>query len=157
MNQKRKLSADQTDSKIRLRLWLQFLKVSRGIETQLRENFRQQFNSTLPRFDVMAALSRFPNGLKMSQISSELRVSNGNMTGIVDRLVAEKSVVRVAVPGDRRAHLIKLTPKGRKEFNTQARAHETWVDELLSVYSADEAAILSEQLDLFIHPRKEKE
>lgn len=148
---------DQQDSKVRLRLWLQFLKLSRSIETQLRDNFRQQFNATLPRFDVMAALSRFPTGLKMSQISSELRVSNGNMTGIVDRLEAERSVVRVAVPGDRRAHLIKLTPKGRKEFNAQARAHETWVDELLSVYSVEEAAILSDQLNIFTHPSTDKE
>lgn len=75
-----------TAAKDRVRLWLRLLKVVRGIEGELRENLRREHNTTLPRFDVMSALSRHPEGLKMSQLSGVLRVSNGNVTGIADRL-----------------------------------------------------------------------
>lgn len=119
-------------SKERLRLWLRVLKTSRMIETRLRDNLRSEFGTTLPRFDVMAALSRFPDGLKMSQLSGVLRVSNGNVTGVVDRLAEDGYAVRVAVAGDRRASLVQLTPKGVREFTVQAAAHETWIDDMLT-------------------------
>ncbi len=118
-------------SKARLRLWLRMLKSSRGVEAELRERLRREFGSTLPRFDVMAALSRFETGLKMSALSGVLRVSNGNVTGIVDRLAEDGLVVRVQVPGDRRATLVRMTRKGQEEFARQAAAHELWIDELL--------------------------
>ena len=122
----------ETESKERLRLWLGLLKASRSIEATLRENLRTEFGSTLPRFDVMSALSRFKDGLKMSQISELLRVSNGNITWIVDRLAEDGCVVRIPVPGDRRAFLVQLTPHGKEEFSIQAKAHEIWIDEMLS-------------------------
>lgn len=134
-------------ARARLRLWLRFLKASRMIEAQLRDNLRAEFRSTLPRFDVMAALSRYDNGLKMSQLSGVLRVSNGNVTGIVDRLAEEGSVIRVPVPGDRRASLVRLTRKGREEFAAQAEAHKLWIDGMLSDFSPAEAERFIERLD----------
>lgn len=86
----------------------------------------------------MAALSRFSDGLKMSQLSGVLRVSNGNVTGVVDRLAEDGFAIRVAVAGDRRASLVRLTPKGRHEFAAQAAAHETWIDDLLSEFTPDD-------------------
>ncbi|SLN24504.1 MarR family winged helix-turn-helix transcriptional regulator [Ruegeria meonggei] len=135
-------------SKERLRLWLRLLKTTRGIEAQLRENFRTEFDTTLPRFDVMAALSRFEDGLKMSQISGVLRVSNGNVTGIVDRLAEDGLLVRVPVPGDRRAHRVRMTRKGREEFARQAAAHEAWIAEMLGQFSAQEARTLTTEFSL---------
>ncbi|MEM1399869.1 MAG: MarR family transcriptional regulator [Pseudomonadota bacterium] len=135
-------------SKERLRLWLKLLKASRAIEGQLRENLKSEFDSTLPRFDVMAALSRFENGLKMSQISGVLKVSNGNVTGIVDRLAEEGLLVRVAVPGDRRASLVRLTKRGRQEFARQAKAHEAWINGMLSDFGTDDVQALAAQLDV---------
>lgn len=137
----------ETPSKERLRLWLRLLKLSRGIEAQLRANLRREFDSTLPRFDVMAALSRHRDGLKMSELSGVLRVSNGNVTGIVDRLVAEGLVMRVAVEGDRRASLVRMTPKGQEDFATQAAAHEGWIDEILGALDVEEAAAMGARLD----------
>ena len=87
-----------TAAKDRVRLWLRLLKVVRGIEHELRDKLRREHNTTLPRFDVMSALSRHPEGLKMSKLSGVLRVSNGNVTGIADRLSEEGLVERVAVP-----------------------------------------------------------
>lgn len=119
-------------SKARLRLWLQLLKLSSGIEGKLRRRLRDRHDTTLPRFDVMAALARHKDGLKMSDLSRYLKVSNGNVTGIVDRLVEEGLALRVAVPGDRRANLARLTPKGEAAFADLAAQHEAWIDELLA-------------------------
>lgn len=126
-------------SKQRLRLWLRLLAVTRKIEAELRERMRVEFDSTLPRFDVMAALSRHPQGLRMSDLSGVLRVSNGNVTGIVDRLAEDGLVMRVPVAGDRRATLVRLTAKGAEVFARQAAEHEGWIDAMLSELSADEA------------------
>jgi len=119
------LGANEPLSKERLRLWLKLLKASNLVEEEIRRRLRAQHASTLPRFDVMSALSRAPNGLKMSEISKLLRVSNGNITGIVDKLAEEGFALRVSVPGDRRAHQVCLTEKGSAAFKELATAHET--------------------------------
>ena len=79
----------------------------------------------------MAALYRKPDGMLMSEISRFLMVSNGNVTGIVDRLVSDGFVARAQRNGDRRTSFISLTRKGRATFAEMAAAHESWVDELL--------------------------
>lgn len=136
---------DATASKARLRLWLRLLGVSRLVEAELRERLRA-LDTTLPRFDVMAALARAPLGLRMSELSAVLRVSNGNVTGIVDRLEAEGLVVREPVESDRRAFQVRLTPTGLASFAELAAQHEAWVDELLGAVSLAEAEHLIEQL-----------
>ncbi len=142
-------AADVTEpiSKERLRLWLKLLKASRAIEDEVRRRLRNNCASTLPRFDVMSALSRTPNGLKMSEISKSLRVSNGNITGIVDKLSEEGLALRVSVPGDRRANLVRLTAKGRQVFAEQAADHESWIDEILGELDADDIAGMIARLD----------
>lgn len=142
------VAADTTVAKARLRAWLKVLKTARHIEKELRERFRDQLDSTLPRFDVMAALDRSPDGLKMTELSSALRVSNGNVTPIVDRLVDAQLVERNSVEGDRRAQLIRLTRHGHATFAEHARIHEGWVDELLGNLPAAEADQLMTLLDL---------
>lgn len=126
-------------SKARLRAWLQILKVSRKIEGELREKMRIEFGSTLPRFDVLAALYRERDGMRMSELSKSLMVSNGNVTGIVDRLVGEGMLVRVPVENDRRASIVRLTEAGEKDFAERALVHEGWVSELFSDLSASDA------------------
>jgi DNA-binding MarR family transcriptional regulator len=96
----------------------------------------------LPRFDVLAALDRSKDGLRMSELSSVLKVSNGNVTGIIERLVEDGQVERIPVPGDRRAMQVRLTEKGRKNFATMAAAHEGWVSELLAPFERSEAEAL---------------
>lgn len=140
-------TANEPLSKMRLRLWLKLLKASNLIEEQIRRRLREDFQATLPRFDVMSALSRSPDGLKMSQISEMLRVSNGNVTGIVDRLTEEGLALRVAVPGDRRASLVRLTAKGKAAFAEQAAAHENWIDTMLERLNADDVEGMIRRLD----------
>ncbi|EEB83880.1 MarR family winged helix-turn-helix transcriptional regulator [Roseobacter sp. GAI101] len=135
-----------TPSKDRLRLWLRLLRLTRHVDAHLRDKLRVDFKTTLPRFDVMAALSRHPEGLKMSQLSGVLRVSNGNVTGIADRLAEEGLVERVPVPGDRRAMTLRLTPAGNVEFAVQAEAHEGWINDMLTGISAADARAMAAQL-----------
>jgi len=134
-------------SKERLRLWLRVLKATRAVESEVREKLRLEFATTLPRFDVMAALTQHRNGLKMSQLSTVLKVSNGNVTGIVERLVEDDFVIREKVPGDRRASLVKMTDKGLAEFTTQAAAHEIWIDEIFAAVAAEDAVQIADALD----------
>ena len=115
-------------SKERLRLWLRMLRVTRQVESELRERLRTEHDSTLPRFDVMAALYASAEGLKMNELSKRLRVSNGNVTGIIDRLVEDGAVERIAIEGDRRATRVCLTSSGRESFSAMAVEHERWIN-----------------------------
>jgi DNA-binding MarR family transcriptional regulator len=137
------------DSKERLRLWIRLLRASRTIEADLRERLKKEFDTTLPRFDVMAALYRVPEGMLMSDLSRFLLVSNGNVTGIVDRLVSERLVTRARRNGDRRTSMVRLTEAGIDAFRTIAAAHETWIGELLGGVSVDETRRLAAMLKSF--------
>ena len=139
----------KADSKAKLRLWIRLLRASRLIEAEVRERFKSQFKATLPRFDVMAALFRKPDGMLMSEISRFLMVSNGNVTGIVDRLVLDGLLVRSQRDGDRRTSFIRLTRKGRTMFEAMASAHQDWIDELLADVTIRDANDLSGKLKSF--------
>ena len=86
-----------------LRLWLRLLTCTQLVEKQVRNNLRGQFDTTLPRFDLMAQLQRNPDGLKMNELSRRMMVTGGNVTGITDQLVGEGWGERMDVTGDRRA------------------------------------------------------
>lgn len=140
-------------SKERLRLWLRILKLSSSVQADLRRKLRDNHDTTLPRFDVMAALSRYPDGLKMSELSDYLKVSNGNITGIIDRLAEEGLALRVAVPGDRRAMIARLTPKGTKAFADLAQHHEEWIDDRLGNLTREDAKTLTRLLNKALDDR----
>ena len=107
-------------SKRRLRLWLRLLRTTKRVESDLREFLREGHDTTLPRFDVLAALDRETHGLKMSELSRRLLVSNGNVTGIVERLVSDGLVMRIPIDDDKRAMRVRLTPKGKSLFGNSA-------------------------------------
>ena len=125
-----------------LRLWLRMLTCTQLIEKQVRAGLRDQFETTLPRFDLMAQLERAGDGLKMNELSRRMMVTGGNVTGITDQLVGEELVERVPVPGDRRAYRVRLTAKGRKLFAEMAHAHEEWVVQAFAGLQAREVATL---------------
>ena len=113
-----------------LRLWLRMLACTNLVEGNVRTRLRQDFDITLPRFDLMAQLERTPQGMKMGELSKRMMVTGGNVTGITDQLVNEGLVKRMDNPDDRRAYIVKLTAKGHKEFARMAAAHEEWIVEL---------------------------
>jgi DNA-binding MarR family transcriptional regulator len=115
-----------------LRIWLRLLTCTQLIERRVRSGLREEFGTTLPRFDLMAQLERHPEGLKMNELSRLLMVTGGNITAIVDQLEKEGQVERLDDSADRRAFRIRLTRAGEKSFTEMARAHEEWVVELLA-------------------------
>jgi DNA-binding MarR family transcriptional regulator len=110
-----------------LRLWLRMLTCTQLIEKQVRAGLRDEFNTTLPRFDLMAQLEREPQGMMMNQLSRRMMVTGGNITPVTDQLVKEGLVERVNLPDDRRAWLVRLTPAGRQLFKKMAKRHEAWI------------------------------
>jgi DNA-binding MarR family transcriptional regulator len=129
-----------------LRLWLRLLTCTQLIEKQVRNELREQFGTTLPRFDLMSQLERAPDGLKMNELSRRMMVTGGNITGITDQLVAEGLVERVDVEGDRRAWRVRLTPRGRRLFNDMAQQHEAWIVDAFAALNAKEIAQLHKLL-----------
>lgn len=131
--------AGQKDS---LRLWLRLLTCANLIEAEIRKRLREQFGTTLPRFDLLAALDRHGEGMTLGDVSRRMMVSNGNVTGLATRLEAEGLVERRLDAGDRRAFRLRLTAKGAREFARQSAAHEGWIAELLGTLSEAERAQL---------------
>jgi DNA-binding MarR family transcriptional regulator len=129
-----------------LRLWLRLLTCTQIVEKEVRTRLRDRFETTLPRFDLMAQLERAPDGLKMNELSRRMMVTGGNVTGITDQLVAEGLVERIDVAGDRRAYRVRLTQRGRKLFNEMARQHESWILEAFGGLSDKDIATLHKLL-----------
>lgn len=117
---------------VSLRLWLRLLSCTKRIENEIRTKLREQHDTTLPRFDVMAQLYRCPDGLRMGEISQRLMVTGGNITGIVEQLLQEGLVERVADATDRRAYVAKLTTAGFDIFEKMADEHHRWVTMLMA-------------------------
>ena len=121
-----------------LRIWLRLLTCTQLIERRVRSGLREEFGTTLPRFDLMAQLERHREGLRMNELSRLLMVTGGNITAIVDQLEKEGQVERLDDSADRRVFRIRLTRSGEKSFLEMARAHEQWVVELLGGLSRKE-------------------
>ena len=133
-------------SKRRLKMWIRLLAVTRRTEAELREFLRLNHDTTLPRFDVLAALYRRQGGVTMSELSRMLLVSNGNATTVVDRLEKDGLVRRTPSETDRRTVFATLTPDGLAQFEGLATGHEAEVDRLFDNVSADELDQMSDLL-----------
>ena len=121
-----------------LRLWLRLLSCTTLIENQVSSRLRSEFETTLPRFDLMAQLARSPAGLSMGELSQRLMVSGGNITGITDNLERDGLVERITPPEDRRAKIVRLTSKGRASFDQMAQVHATWIENWMDGLSEPE-------------------
>ncbi|MDQ2954620.1 MAG: MarR family transcriptional regulator [Pseudomonadota bacterium] len=125
-----------------IRLWLRLLTCTTLIEGEVRSRLRERFDVTLPRFDLMAQLDKVPEGMTLSDVSKRMMVSNGNVTGLVERLVAQGLLERRPSPNDRRAQLVSLTGDGRRAFRAMARTHENWISEIFADLSPNDIETL---------------
>jgi DNA-binding MarR family transcriptional regulator len=121
-----------------LRLWLRLLTCTTLIEGEVRSRLRERFDVTLPRFDLMAQLDKVPEGMTLSDVSKRMMVSNGNVTGLVERLVESGHLDRRTSANDRRVQVIRLTKAGRAEFRKMATEHENWIADIFSGLSPKE-------------------
>lgn len=136
----------ETDTK-KLGLWVRLITNSNIIEKEIRNLFRSEFGVTLPRFDLMSALYREPGGLTMGELSRRMLVSNGNVTGIVERLQKEGLVKRWVLPTDRRIYSVGLTPKGRTDFKVMADRHKQWIGDILGGLNDDDLTPMIQIMD----------
>lgn len=141
----------------RMRFWLRHMKVSRQIENALRSRLKAEYDTTLPRFDVMSALGKYHDGLIMSAISADLNVAAGNVTPIVTRLEQDGLVERHKIPEDGRATRVKLTPRGREALARQSAAIQDWIYDLAEPLSAEEAAQVNDLFDAILARLRERE
>lgn len=133
-------------SKRRLKMWIRLLGVTRAAEGELREFLRVNHATTLPRFDVLAALWRRRDGVTMSELSRMLLVSNGNATTVVDRLEKDGLVRRTQSEADRRTVFVALTPEGLAQFEGLAAEHEAEVNRLFGGLSEADLDTLTDIL-----------
>jgi DNA-binding MarR family transcriptional regulator len=145
--QRKERPAPEPPARLKLRLWVRLLRTVRPIEVELRRRLAAEFGVTLPKFDVMAALARNEAGMTMTEVSRFLMVSNGNVTGLIDRLVADGLVMRMADKQDRRATMVRLTPKGLRLFASMAEAHAGWAEEILAGFGCQQSEALIGLLD----------
>jgi DNA-binding MarR family transcriptional regulator len=134
------------DHKTELRLWLRLLTCTTLIENEVRRRLRDQFDITLPRFDLLAQLDRAPNGMTLGELSQRMMVSNGNITGLVDRLVAQGLISRRPAPNDRRVQIVSLTAEGRRFFRTMARENAKWIGEIFADLTENDIEVLMSAL-----------
>src|SRR4051794_39260088 len=127
------------DHREELRLWLRLLTCTSMIEGEVRSRLRERFDVTLPRFDLMAQLDKAADGMTLSDVSKRMMVSNGNVTGLVERLVDSGHLDRRTSESDRRVQVIRLTKIGRAEFRKMAAEHETWISDIFSELTPKEA------------------
>ena len=125
-----------------LRLWLRMMALHKLIVNELRRRLRASFGMSLARFDLMSQLDTTKTGKRMGELSERLMVTTGNITGLVDELEADGLVERMADPSSRRASLVRLTPKGRRQFSAAAKQHAAWVTEFFSTLSQKDKKLL---------------
>lgn len=125
-----------------VRVWLRLLACANLIEGRIRTRLREDFESTLPRFDMLAQLEaaghESRDGLTMGELSRRLMVTNGNVTGLAERLVREKLVSRRVSREDRRTQRLRLTPAGKRAMTAMATKHRRWVESMFRSLSAQE-------------------
>ena len=129
-----------------LKLWLRLLACTTQVEDEIRRRLRQRFGISLPRFDYLAQLYRWPSGLKMKDLSRCLMVTGGNVTGLTDELEREGLVQREPSATDRRSWIVRLTDQGRDGFEAMAQEHEQWILELFGGLSPTDIQQLHQQL-----------
>ncbi|MDA0662841.1 MAG: MarR family transcriptional regulator [Proteobacteria bacterium] len=129
-----------------LRVWLRLLTCTNLLDNEVRTRLKATADTTLPRFDILAQLERHDGPMSMGDLSRRLMVSNGNVTGLIDRLAREGMVDRTPSPEDRRVQMVSLTADGSKFFAKIAEDHRDWVGGMMADLSADEMKSLYDLL-----------
>jgi DNA-binding MarR family transcriptional regulator len=128
------------DGHLAVSVWVRLLKAHALVLRELRRRLPEPL--TLPQFDVLMQLHRHADGMTSRELTRELLVTAGNVTGLVDRLQALGLVERRPVPEDRRAVRVVLTPRGRRVARQAIPRHRRDVETLLSPVGARDLARL---------------
>jgi MarR family transcriptional regulator, organic hydroperoxide resistance regulator len=73
---------------------------------------KDEFELPLTHFEPLSVIDRLP-GCRVYDIASELGITTGGTSKLVDRIEAGGYCRRLPNPADRRSSLLELTPEGR--------------------------------------------
>lgn len=132
------------DPQLAVSVWVRLLKAHGLLLREVRRRVPEAL--TLPQFDVMAQLHRSVNGMTAGELTRELLVTAGNLTGIVERLVGLGLVERQRVLEDRRAVRLRLTTRGRRLMSRAIPRHKRDVGTLFAPVAPAELAHLRDLL-----------
>jgi len=130
-----------------LRFWLQLVRTSRRIETEIGARMQKSFGVRFVRFDVLSQLYRAPDRtLSIGDLGASLLAPSGNISSLLDRMEADEMVQRVPDPTDRRRYLIRMTKQGLDQFHHMAQANAEWVSDAFSNIDDDTLERLHSEL-----------
>jgi DNA-binding MarR family transcriptional regulator len=84
---------------------------------------KAEFGLPLTHFEPMSVMKRL-GPCRVYDIASELRITTGGASKLVDRLEANGHCRRRPNPADRRSSLLELTPAGRRLFASAGAAFD---------------------------------
>jgi MarR family transcriptional regulator, organic hydroperoxide resistance regulator len=103
--------------------------VVQGLE-QTSKRMRAQIGVTGPQRLVLRVVGLFP-GLSAGDLAAILHVHPSTLTGVIQRLVTQRLLVRADDPRDRRRAILHLTKRGRRANATRRATVESVVAEAL--------------------------
>ena len=139
------------------RSWRAILHAKMRISSELRPLLAEH-NLTGPQWAVLHTLKEAaPEGLRLSELSRRLRVTEGNVTGLVDRMAEGGLVVRDPHSEDRRVIIARLTAQGAEVCGRVAPLFLERLEELFSALSSERRAALTEALEQLAKPFEPQE
>jgi MarR family 2-MHQ and catechol resistance regulon transcriptional repressor len=128
----------------RLRLMGLIIRTQRLLSDVLGRELEQSVGIPLVFFDVLIHVGGAPEGrLTMSSLSTDVALTTGGVTRLVDRMVEAGLVARQNCPSDRRSVHVVLTPDGRAVLERAVAAHIEGIDRHLMAHldAGDSAAL----------------
>jgi DNA-binding MarR family transcriptional regulator len=129
------------------RTWMSLVRCFSSIEAVLMRYFAQQYNSSLPRYDVLTALAMHPEGLTMGDLSDMLMVTKGNVTGVIRRLVHDNLVKKKTDKADRRVQLVKISKRGMALWEEMHADYDNIISTLMGGVSQADSKTIIKALD----------
>lgn len=115
-------------------VWIRLAKCHAKLLKELR-TFEDRPDMTMAQFDMLAQLSRHPDGMTSSDLARALLVTAGNVTGLAERLEARGWVERRPHPNDGRARVLVLSAEGAEVARREIAAHERKIVEVMGALS----------------------
>jgi DNA-binding MarR family transcriptional regulator len=90
--------------------WLQIIRSYEHFHGLVAARLQER-GLTVPQFEVLSTLAS-ANCANQQELADRLRMTKGNLVGLIDRLSDRGWVEREQVPGDRRVNRVKITSAG---------------------------------------------
>lgn len=105
---------------------------------KISDAFFASFGITAAQYNVLALLAEEDDNINQLTISKRMLVSPGNITRILDKLVAAKLIKRTEDKQDRRHKCVSITAKGKSLHNQIKPAYDRYLQRLPGAISAKE-------------------